>query len=137
MPQPSSHSHQTSSNQLTNATLVVGASTQPWRYAFQAIHTLRQHGHQVYAYGKHAGHVAEVPIHTDRTQIPANEIDTVTLYVNPRRQHDLYDWLVALKPRRVIFNPGSENPELIPLLREHDIEPIGACTLVMLGTGQY
>lgn len=137
MPQTYPYSPEPATDQSANATLVVGASTQPWRYAFQAIHTLRQHGHQVYAYGKRAGTVAEVLIHTDRTQIPTEEIDTVTLYVNPMRQSDLYDWLVAIKPRRVIFNPGSENPELIQLLRNHGIAPVGACTLVMLSTGQY
>jgi uncharacterized protein len=137
MPHASPHSPQSSTEQVATATLVVGASTQHWRYAFQAIHTLRQHGHRVYAYGKHPGTVAEVLIHTDRAEIPTEEIDTVTLYVNPMRQRDLYDWLVAIKPRRVIFNPGSENPELIQLLRVNDITPVGACTLVMLGTGQY
>ena len=134
MSPPSADSHTLPSAQ---ATLVVGASTQPWRYAYQAIHTLRKHGHPVYAYGKHAGTVADVAIETTRDRIPAEAIDTITLYVNPYNQDDLFDWLVALQPRRVIFNPGSENPRLIQHLLAHQIEPVGACTLVMLGTGQY
>jgi hypothetical protein len=122
---------------ISRATLVVGASTEPSRYAFRAIQMLRQHDHLVYAYGKRPGQVADIPIHTEREAIPSPEIETVTLYVGPPRQADLYDWLLALKPRRVIFNPGTENPELMAQLIAHDIQPVTACTLVMLSTGQY
>lgn len=139
MPDSSSSSPHLSDSQVSQkvATLVIGASPQPWRYAFQAIVRLQSHDHPVYAYGKRTGEINGVPIELDRAAIPAEEIDTVTLYVGPARQADLYDWLVELAPRRVIFNPGTENPELMHHLASHQIESVVACTLVMLGTGQY
>jgi len=119
------------------ATLVIGASPKPHRYAYRAIEMLREAGHPVYAYGLREGFVGDVPITHRQAEIPAAEVDTVTLYVGPRNQEGLETWLQALAPRRVIFNPGTENPALMRQLRHSGIEPVQACTLVMLAAKQY
>ena len=89
-------------------TLVLGASTKPDRYAFKAITMLVEKGHSVLAIGQNAGEVAGIKIHTK--QIPLANIDTVTLYLNAVRQCDYYNYIVETQPKRVIFNPGTENP---------------------------
>jgi predicted CoA-binding protein len=100
-----------------------------------AIDRLRAHGHAVKAIGLREGLVNDVTIVKERPDFP--DIDTVTLYINPRRQPDCYDYIISLKPRRVIFNPGTENAEFEHLLESKGIEAIRACTLVMLSSGQY
>ena len=116
-------------------TLVLGASANPARYSNLAINRLKGHQHPVVAIGKRAGNVAGVPI---ETEIKAFEdIDTITLYLNPANQKEYYDYIISLHPKRIIFNPGTENDELIELARQHHIKPLEACTLVMLSTGQY
>ena len=119
------------------STLVIGASLNPSRYSHLAIHRLVGANEEVYAYGLKPGEVAGVPILTDREAINIPDLDTITLYVGPSRQADLFDWVVSLAPKRVIFNPGTENPAFFSHLREHGIEPVMACTLVMLSTAQY
>ena len=116
-------------------TLVLGASTKPDRYAFKAVTMLVDKGHSVLAVGQNAGEVAGVKIQTKA--IPLKNIDTVTLYLNPTRQRDYYNYIVEAKPKRVIFNPGTENPEFYQLLKLNDIKVEVACTLVMLTTNQY
>lgn len=116
-------------------TLVLGATTKPERYAFRAINILTQKGHTVLAIGQNAGEVAGVKIHTKA--IPVTNIDTVTLYLNPVRQRDYYNYIVEAQPKRVIFNPGTENPELYQLLELNNIKVEVACTLVLLATNQY
>lgn len=116
-------------------TLVLGASTNPSRYSYLAINRLRSYGHPVVAVGKRDGKVADVDIHKD--QIKESDIDTITLYLNPQNQVPYYNYILALQPKRIIFNPGTENNELIKKAREKNIEPVIACTLVMLSTGQY
>lgn len=116
-------------------TLVLGASTKPERYAFKAINMLVDKGHSVLAVGQNAGEVAGVKIQTKA--IPLKNIDTVTLYLNPTRQRDYYNYIVETKPKRVIFNPGTENPELYQLLQLNGIKVEVACTLVLLTTNQY
>ena len=116
-------------------TLVIGASTNPARYSYLAVHSLRQHGHKVVALAKRAGQVADVDI---QTRFPENEdFHTITLYIGPDHQPEYYDPIFKLNPERVIFNPGTENFELIEKLEMAGIEAIEACTLVMLKTGQY
>lgn len=117
------------------STLVIGASTNPERYSFKAITQLRAHGHPVIAFGLRSGRVKDVEIET-----AWNEnwiVDTVTLYLNPGLQVPLYDKIIALKPKRVIFNPGTENADFVELLEEKGIEAEYACTLVMLSIGNY
>ncbi len=118
-----------------NKTLIIGASTNPSRYAYAAAHRLKQQGHEIVQIGLRAGETAGEPITTDKS--PMEGIDTVTMYVGPRHQPEYYDYIVSLDPSRVIFNPGTENDELRKLLIKNNIEPIIACTLVMLSTGQY
>jgi predicted CoA-binding protein len=116
-------------------TLVLGATTKPERYAFKAVNMLVDKGHSVLALGQNAGEVAGVKIQTKA--IPLKNIDTVTLYLNPMRQRDYYNYIVDTKPKRVIFNPGTENPEFYQLLKLNDIKVEVACTLVLLSTNQY
>jgi len=116
-------------------TLVLGATTKPERYAFRAINMLVEKGHSVLAIGQKAGEVAGVKIHTKA--IPVKNIDTVTLYLNPARQRDYYNYIIESQPKRVVFNPGTENPELYQLLELNNIKAEVACTLVLLATNQY
>lgn len=116
-------------------TLVLGASTNPGRYSFLAINRLSAHNHPVVAVGLREGQVGNVEIKKGQPQ--EEGIDTVTLYMNPTNQKPYYDYILGLNPKRIIFNPGTENDELEEMAREKGIDPIEACTLVMLSTGQY
>jgi len=116
-------------------TVVLGATQKPEKYANIAINRLVDKGHTVIAIGQHQGEVAGVKIHTK--QIPLTNIDTVTLYLNPKNQRDYYNYIIETKPKRVIFNPGTENPQFYQLLQSNGIEVEVACTLVLLATNQY
>lgn len=116
-------------------TVVLGASNNPGRYSYLAIQRLRKYGHPVVAVGRRVGEVADVNI--TKEHIPEKDVDTVTLYLNPTNQLEYYDYILGLHPKRIIFNPGTENDELIRIAKENNIQPVIACTLVMLGTGQY
>lgn len=116
-------------------TLVMGASDNPSRYSYLALKKLRSQGHPVEAIGKKAVQVADVSVKTEKE--PLEDIDTVTLYLSPANQQQYYDYIVGLKPRRIIFNPGAENEELANLAKKNGIYPQEACTLVLLSTGQY
>jgi predicted CoA-binding protein len=116
-------------------TLVLGASENPERYSNMAILRLLSKDQSVVALGQRIGEVSGVKIQAK--QVPFTNIDTVTLYLNPTRQRDYYNYIIGLEPKRVIFNPGTENPEFYQLLRSNNIQVEVACTLVLLGTGQY
>ena len=116
-------------------TLVLGASDNPQRYSFLAINRLRSKGHPVVAIGKKQVKVGDVDVDTEKKTFP--DIDTITLYLNPRSQEQYYDYILSLHPKRIIFNPGAENPALERLAKTNGIEPMEACTLVLLTTGQY
>ena len=120
---------------MKKKTLVLGASDQPHRYSYLAIQRLRNKEHEVIGIGKHTGEVGDVSIETEKR--PIENVDTVTLYLNPAHQKQYYDYILSLKPKRIIFNPGAENEELKQLALENNIQPMEACTLVMLSTGQY
>lgn len=120
---------------MKKKTLVMGASLKPERYSNIAINRLRNNKHEVRAFGLKCGTVSGVEIETEL--ISYKDIDTITLYLNPKRQESYYDYIIGLQPNRVIFNPGTENPEFYNLLKQNDIEFEAACTLVLLGTGQY
>jgi uncharacterized protein len=117
------------------STLVLGASDNPERYSYLAVNRLRNAGHPVQAIGRKKVKVADVEIDTVKKDLPA--IDTVTLYLSPAHQQEYYDYILSLHPRRLIFNPGAENDELANLAKAHGIEPVEACTLVLLSTGQF
>ena len=116
-------------------TLVLGASENPSRYSYLALQRLQSHQHPVVAIGKRKGFVGNVAIETDKKEW--KDIDTVTLYLNPTHQREYYDYILSLKPKRIIFNPGAENEELARMATSKGIKPLEACTLVMLATGQY
>lgn len=116
-------------------TLVIGAGPNPARYAYMATTLLRSYGHTVIAFGKEQGRIDDVAIETAWN--PDWKIDTVTLYINPTHQPPLIPKILALKPKRVIFNPGTENSTFEKELRANGIEAEEACTLVLLHTKQY
>jgi uncharacterized protein len=119
----------------TKKTLVIGASTNEERYSNMAIHRLHQKQHEVVAIGTKPGNVDGVYIETELKLY--NDIHTVTLYINPTVQKDYYQYILDLHPKRVIFNPGTENETFKQLITEANIEAIEACTLVMLGNHLY
>jgi predicted CoA-binding protein len=116
-------------------TVVLGASDNPARYSFLAVDKLKRFGHDVVAIGKKAGKVGATDVITDKPE--EKNVDTVTLYLNPQHQKQYYDYILSLHPKRIIFNPGAENDELYDLAKTNGIQPLEACTLVMLSTGQY
>ncbi len=116
-------------------TLLLGASPHEYRYSYKAVKMLHHHGHQVFAIGAKEAHIGTTPIVSER--IYGERIDTITLYLNPERQKPYYDYIIALQPRRIIFNPGTENSELAKLAEAANIIVEEACTLVLLQTGQY
>lgn len=120
---------------MKKKTLVLGASTKEERYSNKAINRLINSTHDVVAIGAKRGKVAGVEI--DITEVFYDGIDTITLYLNPLKQKDYYEYILGLKPKRVIFNPGTENPELYEILKRANIEIEVACTLVLLSTDQY
>jgi predicted CoA-binding protein len=116
-------------------TVVLGASDNPARYSYLAVDSLQRHNHPVVAIGRHAGTVGATEIITEHPAM--DDIDTVTLYLNAQNQQQYYDYILSLHPKRLIFNPGAENSELAQLAATKGIQPMEACTLVLLSTGQY
>jgi len=116
-------------------TLVIGASENTERYSNRAVKQLKKHNVPVAALGLKAGEIEGVKIQTGFPKI--ENVDTVTLYVGPQHQQQYYDYILSLKPERVIFNPGTENPEFEEKIKKAGIEILEACTLVMLSTGNY
>ncbi len=119
----------------TKKTLVIGASENPARYSNLAVKKLTANNHPVIALGKKAGSINGNIIETEKKQF--DDIDTVTLYLNPTHQKEYYDYILSLHPKRIIFNPGTENDELVALAQQNNIIAQEACTLVLLSTGQY
>ena len=115
-------------------TLVLGASTNPSRYSYLAVSSLLKNGFPVVPMGIKKGSIKGLQIENEK---PDLDIDTVTLYLSPTNQINYYDYILSLHPKRVIFNPGTYNPELIEKLKAQNIEVVEACTLVMLSTGTY
>ncbi len=120
----------------TKKTLVLGASPKPERYSNKAVRLLRKFGHPVVAVGLRDAVIEDVPI-TRPEEVKEKDIHTVTLYLSPENQKAYYDFILSLQPKRVIFNPGTENPELKKLLEEKGIETVENCTLVMLRSGLF
>lgn len=114
---------------------MIGASENPHRYANRAALSLLRHGHSIELIGLREGQISGYPIRTGQPELSG--VDTITMYVGARNQPMYYDYIKRLKPRRVIFNPGAENPAFETELRQAGIEPVDACTLVMLSVGTY
>ena len=120
---------------MKNVTLVLGASLNEDRYSNRVVKKLKENKQEVVAFGLKEGAIAGVTIDVEKKDY--KNIDTVTLYLNPKRQEAYFEYIIALKPRRVLFNPGTENSEFVQLLLENNIESDIACTLVLLATNQY
>jgi len=120
---------------MIRKTLVLGASTNPNRYSYFAIERLTANKHEVRAVGKKEGEIFGVKIYAVN-KIFSN-IDTVTVYLNAKNQEEFYKYIIDLKPRRVLFNPGTENPFFEQLLTENNVAFERACTLVLLSIGEY
>lgn len=116
-------------------TLIIGASTNPDRYSNKAAKKLMAHHHEIVQLGIKDGEVEGNKVLIGKPLLSG--IDTVTLYINPTLQKGYYDYIISLKPKRLIFNPGTENPELAELAANNNVEVIEACTLVMLSIGNY
>lgn len=118
-------------------TVVIGATPNPSRYAYIAAHSLKANKHEFVPVGIKRGEVHGQPILNINDKPDIKDVDTITMYIGPQRQTPWYDYILSLKPRRIIFNPGSENPEFARLAEQQGVEVLEACTLVMLRTNQY
>lgn len=116
-------------------TLILGATTNQTRYAYTAAEMLLEKNHEIFPVGIKKGEVYGKTIQNDKTVL--KDVDTITLYVGPANQKEWYEFIVNTQPKRVIFNPGTENSELMDLLTNNNIEFTVACTLVLLSTSQY
>jgi len=122
---------------MSKKTVVIGASPNPSRYAYQAAELLKKYGHEFVPVGIKRGEVLGKLILDIRTRPSVNQTDTVTLYIRPELQSEWGDYILSLSPRRIIFNPGTENPEFEKRANALGIETEKACTLVMLHTNQF
>ena len=120
---------------MNKKTIVLGASPNPSRYSYLAVNRLLAHGHEVIPIGKKKGTINNLDIITE--PVASADVDTITLYLNAQNQKQYYDYIISIHPKRIIFNPGAENDELAKLAVNNNIEPIEACTLVLLSTNQY
>lgn len=121
---------------MDHKTVVLGASTNPERYSYKAVRQLKAAGHTVFPVGITSGKIEGISIISSLKDI-SEKIDTVTLYLSPKRQEALYEDVLALKPRRIIFNSGAENLFFENLAQKNGIITENACTLVLLSTNQY
>lgn len=116
-------------------TLVLGASLKPERYSYKVISKLLKNGHEVVAIGLKSGEIEGVTIDTEKKTY--SDIHTITLYLGEQNQSEYYDYIISLKPQRVIFNPGTYNDELVEILNNNNISYETECTLIMLSYGDY
>ena len=120
---------------VVKRTVVLGASENPERYAYKAVVSLAKHGQEVFPVGLREGMILNIPIAKEKKLI--DNVDTITMYIGKQNQASWYDYILSLKPKRIIFNPGAENEELAKLASKNGIEVVEACTLVMLSIGNY
>jgi uncharacterized protein len=115
--------------------VVLGASPKPDRFSYKAVKSLVRHNHQVIAIGKREGSIGNLPIVTGQPEI--SDVHTIAMYLAPYHQGEIFDYVISLHPKRVIFNPGTESTELEEMLESYNIEIVHDCTLVMLATGRF
>ncbi|MFW5792825.1 MAG: CoA-binding protein [Bacteroidota bacterium] len=120
---------------MSKKTLVIGASANPMRYSNRAVRRLLENNIEVHAIGRFKTTIDGIEVQTEQNYI--KDIHTIALYINPLYQKQFYDYIVKLKPKRIIFNPGTHNDELKKLARENDIEVVEDCVLVMLRSNSY
>lgn len=122
-------------NTTKKKTVVLGATSNPARYAYEAVQRLQDKGHEVIAVGNKKGEINGIEIHNGH---PLEEgVDTITMYLSAMNQQSYYDYIFNLNPKRIIFNPGAENIELAQLAKARGIEVTYNCTLVMLSLNNY
>lgn len=122
---------------MSKKTVIIGATNNPSRYAFLAAERLTRAGHEIVPVGIKKGEVLGETILNIKEEPQISDVDTITMYIGPQHQPEYYDYLIGLNPKRVIFNPGTENPELVRQLNEKGIDSEYSCTLVMIGSGVY
>ena len=120
---------------MSKKTLVLGASVNPQRYGNKAVFALKEKGHDVIPVGLRGGSIHGIDILKGKPDV--QNVDTITLYIGPKNQPEFYDYILGINPKRIIFNPGTKNEELLDLAEKNNIETIEACTLVMLSIGNY
>lgn len=118
-------------------TVIIGATTNPGRYAYLAARMLKEYNHEIVPVGIKDGAVFGEKILDIFEKPDIADVHTVTLYIGPHRQPEHYDYILGLKPKRIIFNPGTENDEFIKRAQDQGVETLEACTLVMLRSHQY
>ncbi len=122
---------------MSKKTVIIGATTNPSRYAYLAAGMLKEYNHTIVPVGIKQGEVYGEKILPIYNRPVINDVDTVTLYIGPQHQPEHYEYILSLKPKRVIFNPGTENDRFEKLIKETGAEALQACTLVLLRSGQY
>ena len=122
-------------NSIDKKVLVIGASTKPDRYSYKAIKMLQRGNYQVVAIGIKNEMLGEIEIQIGKPNL--DNIHTVTMYLGPQNQQDIQEYILSLKPKRVVFNPGTENPDFEKMLENAGIEVVEHCTLVMLNQGIF
>jgi uncharacterized protein len=118
-------------------TVIIGATNDPSRYAYLAARMLKQYNHEIVPVGIKKGEVFGTEIQDIRQRPVIPDVDTITMYIGPQRQPEWYDYILSLKPKRIIFNPGTENDTLEQMAEAKGIEVVEGCTLVMLRSYQY
>ncbi|MCP4312202.1 MAG: CoA-binding protein [Bacteroidetes bacterium] len=116
-------------------TLVLGASPNPVRFSYKAVKSLKRHEKEVVPVGFRSGEIEDIEILVGKPAIEG--VHTISMYIGSSRQEDYYDYIISLKPKRVIFNPGTVNPPFMAKLQKEEIEPVSACMLVMLSEGEF
>ena len=119
----------------TQKTVVLGASPNPVRFSYKAVRSLIRHDKEVVAVGFRKGEIENLEIQVGTPFI--KDVHTISIYIGSSRQEDYYDYILSLRPKRVIFNPGTVNPSFMAKLQKENIEPINACMLVMLNEGNF
>ena len=116
-------------------TVVIGASPNPERYSYLVTKMLQKAGHPVIALGLRDGIIGKVQIQKNRPEV--NEVHTITIYLSEKNQIDWEEYILSLKPRRILFNPGAHNLDFAKRAEAAGIETENACTLVLLSTGGF